>query len=82
MPTRRLRDSHPASKNIEQVFALMNKLGIMLETTRDGRVFFHSGGQVFQLLDHEASVHDHYQCMPEIPPMMEWKLVQRNAEEE
>jgi len=77
----RARENHPTFQKIDQVFALMEKLGLSLEVDRMGRAFLLDGAESWQLLDIESDRGEYAETFNLFPPTLEWKLSRNVAED-
>jgi hypothetical protein len=70
----RVSADRPVMKKLEDIFTLMDKLGVRIDVD-DNILMVHHDGQTYKMLDLEQSYHDSsYSNIPCLPPHLEYKL--------
>lgn len=79
--TMRLTEKHSTSKKLDQVFELMDKLGISIIYGAYGRVFLHD--TEFPEVEFELKDSDYGSEGPDaVPPTMEFKIIYEDDSED
>lgn len=70
----RMNSSSPVMKRLEDIFYLMEKLGVRIDVD-DNVLMVHFEGKSYKMLDLEQSYHESsYSNIPCLPPQLEYKL--------
>ena len=76
MARKRLTENHPVWKKVQQVFELMDQLGLRFEApvgnVQPAKVYH--DGKMYELLDLE-DCGDGRNSVEDLPPVTEWKIV-------
>jgi hypothetical protein len=82
MTVKRLTDKHPTTQKVQQVFDLMDELGLRFTATHDGRAPFFivkDEGYEFpsqlELLDLEYGFNHSESGVESLPPIFEYRLI-------
>lgn len=71
----RLKPNHPVAQKLEQIFELMEKLGVTIEIG-DNIVTVKTNGAEYQMYDNELNVAQaNHSQIDQLPPKLEYKII-------